>query len=89
MKTQETAPVLAEIAPAALAASSVAAVCVLLGVGLLWLLSGEHNGTRSLNKRAAVIALESRKFGKTAAYKALSADGRFASWLQWADALTA
>jgi len=41
-----------------------------------------HRGARSLTRKAAVAALKSLGFGKTAAYEALSADGRFVSWLQ-------
>ena len=39
------------------------------------------NGGRSLTRTAAVAALKRLGFGKTAAYAALSPDGRFSSWL--------
>jgi len=42
-----------------------------------------HRGARPLTRTAAVAALKKLGFGKTAAYDALSADGRFASWLQF------
>jgi hypothetical protein len=38
-------------------------------------------GARALSRSTAVVALKSRGFGQTAAYAALSADGRFAAWL--------
>ena len=38
-------------------------------------------GARSLTRQEAVTALQARGFGKTAAYKALSPDGRFADFL--------
>jgi hypothetical protein len=52
-----------------------------------------HRGARPLTRTAAVAALRSLGFGRTAAYEALSPDGRFASRLQvapdgtitWAD----
>jgi hypothetical protein len=43
-----------------------------------------NHGTRGLTRTAAVAALKTSGFGKTAAYKALSMDGRFAPWLQFA-----
>jgi hypothetical protein len=43
-----------------------------------------HNGALGLTRTAAVAALKSLGFGKTAAYAALSPDGRFAAWLQFA-----
>jgi len=43
-----------------------------------------NNGTRALTRKAAVDALKVLGFGKTAAYKALSMDGRFARCLQFA-----
>ena len=43
-----------------------------------------HRGARSLTRTAAVAALKSHGFGKTAAYTALSTNGRFAAWLQCA-----
>jgi hypothetical protein len=43
-----------------------------------------HRGTRSLTRTAAVAALKKLGFGKTAAYAALTPDGRFAAWLQFA-----
>jgi type IV secretory pathway VirB10-like protein len=42
-----------------------------------------NNGTRGLTRTAAVAALKALGFGKTAAYKALSMDGRFAPCLQF------
>jgi type IV secretory pathway VirB10-like protein len=41
-----------------------------------------HRGERALTRTAAVAALKNLGFGKTAAYEALSSDGRFASWLK-------
>jgi hypothetical protein len=41
-----------------------------------------QHGARALNRTAAVEALKRLGFGKTAAYAALSPDGRFSSWLQ-------
>jgi hypothetical protein len=41
-----------------------------------------QNGARSLYRINAVAELQNLGFGKTAAYEALSPDGRFASWLQ-------
>jgi hypothetical protein len=43
-----------------------------------------YHGARPLTRPAAVAALKSLGFGKTAAYDALSPDGRFAPWLQCA-----
>lgn len=43
-----------------------------------------NTGSRTLSRTAAVAALKSLGFGKTAAYKALSMDGRFASLLKFA-----
>jgi hypothetical protein len=40
-----------------------------------------QNGARSLNRMDAVAELQKLGFGKTAAYKALSPIGKFASWL--------
>jgi hypothetical protein len=42
------------------------------------------NGARGLTRTAAVSALKAVGFGKTAAYAALSPDGRFSAWLQCA-----
>lgn len=42
------------------------------------------NGARGLTRTAAVSALKAFGFGKTAAYDALSPDGRFSAWLQCA-----
>jgi hypothetical protein len=41
-----------------------------------------HRGARSLTRPAAVAALKKIGFGKTAAYAALSPDGRFSAWLR-------
>jgi hypothetical protein len=41
-----------------------------------------RHGTRSLYRIDAVAELQKLGFGKTAAYEALSPDGRFASWLK-------
>jgi len=41
-------------------------------------------GARALTRTAAVAALKSLGFGKTAAYDALLENGRFASWLRFA-----
>jgi hypothetical protein len=43
-----------------------------------------NNGTRKLNRKAAVAALKALGFRKTAAYEALAINGRFAPWLQFA-----
>lgn len=43
-----------------------------------------NRGARALTRKAAVAALKVLGFGKTAAYGALSPDGRFAAWLQFA-----
>jgi hypothetical protein len=43
-----------------------------------------QRGARPLTRTAAVTALKSLGFGKTAAYEALLENGRFASWLQFA-----
>jgi len=43
-----------------------------------------NRGTRSLNRKAVVAALKSLGFGRTAAYAALTPDGRFSAWLQFA-----
>lgn len=42
------------------------------------------NGTRKLNRTAAVMELKKLGFGKTAAYAALSTHGRFSAWLHCA-----
>ncbi|HTR41071.1 MAG TPA: hypothetical protein VMH87_05600 [Pseudomonadales bacterium] len=42
-----------------------------------------NNGSRTLTRQAAVSGLKQLGFGKTAAYKALSIDGRYASLLQF------
>lgn len=41
-----------------------------------------QRGARTLTRPAAVAALKSLGFGKTAAYAALLPDGRFAAWLK-------
>jgi hypothetical protein len=43
-----------------------------------------QRGTRSFSRTDAVAALKRLGFGKTAAYSALSPDGRFSAWLQCA-----
>jgi hypothetical protein len=43
-----------------------------------------QRGARALTRTAAVAALKMLGFGKTAAYDALSEDGRFSAWLQFA-----
>jgi hypothetical protein len=43
-----------------------------------------HRGANALTRKAAVAALRKLGFGKTAAYDALSPDGRFSVWLQFA-----
>jgi hypothetical protein len=43
-----------------------------------------NRGTRSLTRTAAVAALKRLGFGRTAAYAALTPDGRFSAWLQLA-----
>jgi hypothetical protein len=42
------------------------------------------NGGSGLTRKSAVAALKAFGFSKTAAYKALATNGRFASWLQFA-----
>lgn len=39
-------------------------------------------GSRAVTRQEAVVALQALGFGKTAAYKALSPDGRFAEFLK-------
>jgi hypothetical protein len=41
-----------------------------------------HDGTRALYRKDAVAELQNLGFGKTAAYEALSTNGRFRAWLQ-------
>jgi len=43
-----------------------------------------NHGARKLDRKAAVIALRAFGFGKSAAYEALSPNGRFSSWLHCA-----
>lgn len=43
-----------------------------------------ESGARTLSRTAAVTALKNLGFGKTAAYGALSTDGRFSAWLRFA-----
>jgi hypothetical protein len=43
-----------------------------------------QRGARTLTLTAAVAALKKIGFGKTAAYVALTPDGRFSTWLQFA-----
>lgn len=43
-----------------------------------------HRGASALTRKAAVAALKSLGFGKSAAYEALAMNGRFAPWLQFA-----
>jgi hypothetical protein len=43
-----------------------------------------HRGARGQTRTAAVAALKHLGFGKTAAYAALTPDGRFSAWLQFA-----
>jgi hypothetical protein len=43
-----------------------------------------QRGARALTRTAAVAALKKIGFGKTAAYAALTPDGRFSAWLQFA-----
>ena len=43
-----------------------------------------QRGARALTRTVAVAALKKIGFGKTAAYEALSPDGRFSTWLQFA-----
>ena len=43
-----------------------------------------QRGARALTRTAAVAALKNLGFGKTAAYDALSEDGRFSDWLDFA-----
>ena len=47
-------------------------------------LAAIFNGPRGLTRKAAVSVLNSLGFGRTAAYGALSSDGRFSTWLQYA-----
>jgi hypothetical protein len=43
-----------------------------------------HRGARALSRQDAVAALKKLGFGKTAAYAALTPDGRFSAWLKFA-----
>ncbi len=43
-----------------------------------------QRGARALSRQNAVAALKNLCFGKTAAYDALSEDGRFSDWLDFA-----
>ena len=43
-----------------------------------------QRGARALTRKVAVAALKKFGFGKTAAYDALSMNGRFSAWLQFA-----
>jgi hypothetical protein len=43
-----------------------------------------NGGTHGLTRMSAVFALKALGFGKTAAYAALSPDGHFSAWLQFA-----
>jgi len=43
-----------------------------------------QRGARALTRTAAVAALKKLGFGKTAAYAALTPNGRFSAWLQYA-----
>jgi hypothetical protein len=43
-----------------------------------------QRGARALTRTAAVAALKKIGFGKSAAYEALSVNGRFSDWLQFA-----
>jgi hypothetical protein len=43
-----------------------------------------QSGRRTLTRTAAVTVLKGLGFGKTAAYAALTSDGRFAAWLKYA-----
>jgi len=43
-----------------------------------------QRGARALTRTAAVAALKKLGFGKTAAYAALTPNGRFSTWLQFA-----
>jgi outer membrane biosynthesis protein TonB len=43
-----------------------------------------QQGARTLTRKAAAMALKRLGFGKTAAYAALTPDGRFATWLKFA-----
>jgi hypothetical protein len=121
MKPNQTAPLLASLAPIVAAAPPVLIVAA-IGLGLYWLFSGEDDspspkhadtpapaqgladlpprptappnaakrrimredlaealayGARSMTRQEAVAALQALGFQKTAAYKALSPDGRF------------
>ena len=42
------------------------------------------NSGNGLTRKTAVAALKALGFGKTAAYEALTMDGRFSSWLEFA-----
>ena len=43
-----------------------------------------QRGTRAMTRTEVVVVLKTLGFGHTAAYEAVSANGRFASWLQFA-----
>jgi hypothetical protein len=138
MNPKETVPVLVKLAPVLAAAGPPALIGVVIGLGLLWLLSDNKKdetpqappapdlppsttqtevlptpvmppetqvnvplrkpasrriarediaealayGARSVPRGEAVAALEARGFHKTAAYRALSANGRFAELIE-------
>jgi hypothetical protein len=42
-----------------------------------------QHGSRKLNLTSAVAALKNLGFGKTAAYAALTPDGKFSAWLRF------
>ena len=121
MKPQDSVPLLTTLAPAAVIAPPIAILGVIVGVGLLWLLSGDEKepkaeskidedaplalkpsaplparkvtredmaealayGAKGFTRKDAVAALVARGFRKTAAYKGLAEDGKFASMLEF------
>ena len=124
MNAKETVPILARLAPVLAVAGPPALIGVAIGLGLIWLFSGNTEkpqaapeaplpapevplppaeplplrparrvkredlaealeyGARSMARTQAVAALQALGFGKTAAYKAFSPDGRFAEFIE-------
>jgi hypothetical protein len=75
-------------APAAVASPKIAAQIPLPPIKKKFITRADlatvfHNGARALTRTTAVEALKSFGFGKTAAYEALSPNGRFSTWLQF------
>lgn len=136
MNPKQTIPVLAKLAPVLAAAGPPTIIGAAIGLGLLWLFSGNKKktepdtamptpqtsaptlpaeisvaqtdslasvpvrrskrirredlaealayGARSMTRQETVAALQALGFGKTAAYKAISQDGRFSEFIEFA-----